>query len=82
MEREERKEKISQLYKAMAKQEIHVEFKERLKFLKGWSSQQIAATLKRVCTYSVDHPEVGLGRIYAGAFGIAIDGKAVSDLTK
>jgi hypothetical protein len=82
MEKGLRSQKIEMLYKNVSKSSVHVEFKERLKFLCGWSGQKISATLKRVCTYSVDHPCADLSRVYCGAFGIRYHGEEVSDVTK
>lgn len=74
----DRKEKIKALYSATSKSRVHREYRDRISFMRGWSRQRIAATLKKACAYAVDHPDIDFSKIYAQAFGLGINGKVPS----
>ena len=69
----DRKEQIKALYAAVSTSEVHREYRDRVSFMRGWSGQKIA-TLRKVCTYHIDHPDTPLTLIYAQAFGLRVKG--------
>ncbi len=74
----DRQEQIKALYASVSKSEVHREYRDRINFMRGWSGQKIAATLKKVCTYHIDHPNTPLGLIYAQAFRLKVNGSIPS----
>jgi hypothetical protein len=82
MEAKERKQKIQFAYNAIAKTGMHKEYKERLKFLRGWTSREISAKLRKVAAYIVDYPDANLAEVYAGAFGLGYHGSVPNDVTE
>ncbi|MEZ3551344.1 hypothetical protein [Duncaniella muris] len=74
----DRQEKIKALYASVSKSKVHREYRDRISFMRGWNGQKIAATLKKVCTYHIDHPNTPLGLIYSQAFRLKVNGSIPS----
>ena len=71
-------EKARQLYAAVSKSAVHREYRDRITFMRGWSGQKVAATLRKACSYAAAHPEIDFAKIYAHAFSLRINGRIPS----
>ena len=80
MTTEERKQRIAIGCEIIAKSAVHRKYKERLMLLRGMTPQKITSTLRKIVAYIIDNPNADLGRVYAGAFGLTINGSKVPNV--
>lgn len=77
-----REEQIRAMYHVVSTSAVHKDYSERVKIVRGWSGQKIAGKLRKAVRFYIDHPNYNFAYVYAGAFGLNIDGYTPDDMTE